>query len=259
MTLAEFRMAIREGQWRKPTAGCCPGFTQLNLTILPAAYAEDFQAFCALNPQPCPVLEVVRNGSYEPIELAPGADLRTDLPLYRVFDGSRFAYRENLLDDWREDLVSFLIGCSFTFEQALISQNIPIRHIQLKTNVPMYITNIDCKPAGVFYGKMVVSMRPIPRDLVQLAYDVTACYPGVHGAPVHHGDPAAIGIGDLGRPHFGDAVPVYDGEVPVFWACGVTPQVALANAKPDFAITHAPGYMFISDRRDTDFYVPPAG
>jgi len=254
MTPAEFRMAVRNGQWRKPTAGCCPGFTQLNMAILPEAYAEDFHTFCSLNPQPCPVLEVVRNG-YEPVQLAPGADLRTDLPLYKVFHGSRFEQRENLLDVWRDDLVSFLIGCSFTFEQALLAKNVPVRHIELASNVPMYTSNIDCKPAGAFHGKMVVSMRPVPEDLVRLAYDVTGCYPGVHGAPVYHGDPAAIGISDINHPDFGDAVPVYDGEIPVFWACGVTPQVALANAMPEFAITHAPGHMFVSDRRDVDFYI----
>lgn len=257
MNPADFRKTVRDGQWRKPTAGCCSGFTQLNLAILPEEYAEDFQAFCSRNPQPCPVLEVVKKGSHEPVALAPGGDLRTDLPLYKVFQGSDVEYRENLLDVWRDDLVSFLIGCSFTFEQALLAHEVPVRHIELATNVPMFKTNIDCKPAGVFHGKMVVSMRPIPEHLVQLACDVTGCYPGVHGAPVHHGAPARIGITDLGRPDFGDAVPLYPGEVPVFWACGVTPQVALANARPDFAITHAPGYMFISDRRDTDFYSPP--
>ena len=152
---------------------------------------------------------------------------------------------------------SFLIGCSFTFEQALLAQNVPVRHIELDKNVPMFTTTTECSPAGAFHGRMVVSMRPIPEHLVEVAYDITACYPGVHGAPVHHGDPAALGIADLNQPDFGEAVPIYPGEVPVFWACGVTPQVALANARPDFAITHAPGHMFVSDRRDSDFYVEP--
>ncbi len=255
MTPASFRRMVREKLWRKPTAGCCTGFTQANLVVLPEAYASDFQAFCENNPQPCPLLEVIGPGNVEAQKLAPGSDIRTDCPGYKVFRGKQTESRDDVKDVWRDDFVSFLIGCSFTFEQALQTNEIPIRHIDLGCNVPMYVTDIPCKPAGPFHGNMVVSMRPIPEALVEKAIAVTARYPAVHGAPVHHGSPAEIGIADLDRPDFGDRVPVYEGEIPVFWACGVTPQVALHNLAPEIAITHAPGYMFVSDSRDEDFRV----
>lgn len=254
-TPAEFRSAVRQGRWRKPTSGCCSGFTQLNLVVLPQRYAADFQDFCTRNPQPCPLLETVGPGQVEAVQLAPGSDLRTDCPGYKVFRGGQAEFRENVTDIWQDDFVSFLIGCSFTFEQALLAHGIPIRHIERGCNVPMYVTNRPCVPAGPFHGQMVVSMRPIPEALVELACTVTGRYPGVHGAPVHCGDPQALGIADLARPDFGDPVPVLPGETPVFWACGVTPQVALMNLAPEIAITHAPGFMFVSDRRDEDFRV----
>lgn len=255
MTPAEFRSMVRQKLWNKPTAGCCKGFTQLNLVVLPESYANDFQVFCENNPQPCPLLEVIGPGKVEAKQLAPGSDIRSDCPGYKVFRGKQTEWLDDVKSIWRDDFVSFLIGCSFTFEQALQSHQIPIRHIDIGCNVPMYITNIPCVPAGPFHGQMVVSMRPIPETLVDKAKEVTAYYPAVHGAPVHSGSPAEIGITDINHPDFGDRVPIYDGEVPVFWACGVTPQVALRNLSPEIAITHAPGYMFVSDCRDEDFRI----
>jgi len=252
---AEFRSSVRQGLWQKPTAGCCAGYTQLNLVVLPGRYADDFQLFCEKNPQPCPLLERVERGQVEALKLAPGSDLRTDCPGYKVFHGTQFKFQHNVIDVWQDDFVSFLIGCSFTFEQAMLQNGIPIRHIELGCNVPMYITDIPCQSAGPFHGSMVVSMRPIPSAMVEKTYAVTRCYPAVHGAPIHNGDPTEIGIVDLAAPDFGDPVPFNEDEVPVFWACGVTPQVALMSLAPEIAITHAPGYMFVSDRRDEDFYV----
>jgi uncharacterized protein YcsI (UPF0317 family) len=256
LTPQQIRQCIRDGQWRRPTAGLAPGYTQANLAIVPRALAYDFLLFCQRNPQPCPLLEVLDAGDPQPRELAPGADLRLDVPRYRV-------YRHGLLADevdripayWRDDLVSFLLGCSFTFEHPLLAAGIGMRHIERGVNVPMFITNRACKAAGVFQGPMVVSMRPVPHAQVVRAVQITSRFPAVHGAPVHVGDPAALGIGDLQRPDFGDAVPIAPGEVPVFWACGVTPQAVIMQVKPELAITHAPGYMFVSDRRDSELAV----
>jgi len=254
--LQELRHRIRSGQLQRPTAGLAPGYTQANLAIVPRDLAYDFLLFCQRNPKPCPLLEVLDVGDPEPRDLAPGADIRTDLPRYRV-------YRHGILTDevdditpfWRDDLVSFLLGCSFTFEHPLIDAGIRMRHIDLDVNVPMYITNRPCKPAGVFHGPMVVSMRPIPQAQVVRTVQITSRFPDVHGAPVHMGDPLELGIKALSQPDFGDAVTVGPGEVPVFWACGVTPQAVMMQAKPALAITHAPGYMFISDRRESEFAV----
>ncbi|GHV86015.1 UPF0317 protein YcsI [Spirochaetia bacterium] len=247
----DVRALIREEKITKFTSGMCEGYAQANLAVLPAEYAYDFLLFAQRNPKSCPVLEVSDKGSRElssTSAVAPGADIARDIPKYRI-------YRNGILDGeytdvvqfWRDDLVSFLIGCSFSFEAELMASDIPVRHIEEDRNVPMYITNIECIPAGVFHGKMVVSMRPLPPELVVRAVNVTAAMPRVHGAPVHIGDPAAIGIKDTGKPDFGDAVTIKAGEVPVFWACGVTPQSVIMSAKPSFAITHAPGHMFITD------------
>ncbi len=185
--------------------------------------------------------------------MAPGADLRTDLPKYRIYRyGKLEAEVTQIADFWQKDFVAFLLGCSYTFEAALLAAGIPMRHIEEERNVPMYITNIECHPAGRFQGPMVVSMRPIPSRQVVRAVEVTARYPQVHGAPVHIGDPAAIGIEDLARPDFGNAVTVRAGEIPLFWACGVTPQVAVRKARPELMITHSPGHMFLTDIRDED-------
>ncbi|MBI4232866.1 MAG: putative hydro-lyase [Chloroflexi bacterium] len=247
----EVRALIRAGEWDRPTAGLAPGFVQANLVALPRELAFDFLLFCQRNPRPCPLLEVVEPGCHEPRQMAPGADLRTDLPRYRVYRHGRLEDEpRDLLRHWREDLVFFLLGCSFTFEAALLQAGIPLRHWEQGKNVSMFITSVETVPAGVFAGPLVVSMRPIPRDKVVRAVQVTSRFPAAHGAPVHIGEPGAIGIRDLSRPDFGDPVEVREGEVPVFWACGVTPQAVALHCKPPLMITHAPGHMFITDLRD---------
>jgi uncharacterized protein YcsI (UPF0317 family) len=245
---AAVRAAIRRGEWTRPTAGLAPGFTQANLVALPAADAFDFLRFCLRNPKPCPVLEVTDPGSPEPAETAAGADLRTDVPRYRVYrDGVPDGEPTDVRDVWREDMVAFLIGCSFTFERALLANGLPVRHVELGVNVPMYRTSHACTPAGRFAGPLVVSMRPMTAAQAIRATQVTSRFPGVHGAPVHVGDPASLGIADLGAPDYGDPVDVREGEVPVFWACGVTPQAVAAASRPELMITHAPGHMFVTD------------
>ena len=247
------RQRIRNGEWRRPTAGLAPGFVQANLVILPRDLAFDFLLFAQRNPKPCPVLEVTDVGSPEPTLSAPGADLRTDVPRYCLYrDGALAGEVTDLRSLWRDDLVSFLLGCSFTFESALLQAGVPVRHIEEQRNVPMFVTTIPCRPAGVFHGPLVVTMRPIPAALVARAVQVTGRYPGVHGAPVHVGDPAQIGIRDLTHPDFGDAVTMHPGEVPVYWACGVTPQAVAMRAKPPLMLTHAPGHMFITDLRNEE-------
>jgi uncharacterized protein YcsI (UPF0317 family) len=247
------RAEIRNGRFSGPTAGLARGVAQANLVVLPMEEAAEFHRFCLANPKPCPLLEVTGPGDPVPHLLASAADLRTDLPRYRVYrDGELTEERTDINDLWRDDLVAFLTGCSFTFERALVEAGVPVRHLELGCNVPMYRTVRQCVPVGRFHGPLVVSMRPIPASLVATAITVTEAYPHMHGAPVHVGDPAALGIMDLSAPDYGDAVPVEEGEVPVFWACGVTPQaVALASRVP-FMITHSPGHMFITDRLDAD-------
>ncbi|HYF77640.1 MAG TPA: putative hydro-lyase [Symbiobacteriaceae bacterium] len=245
--------ACREGVWTRPTAGLAPGYAQANLVILPKEDAFDFLRLAQRNPKPIPLLEVLETGDWEPKLTAPGADLRTDLPAYRVYrNGELTEERQEIRDLWRDDLVSFLIGCSFTFETPLLAAGLPVRHIECGCNVPMYRTNRMCIPSGRFSGPMVVSMRPIPAHLVAKAVTVTARFPAVHGAPVHIGDPAALGIADVGRPDYGDPVPINPGEVPVFWACGVTPQAVALQSKPAFMITHAPGHMFVTSVLDEE-------
>lgn len=250
---SEMREKIRSGQWQGPTAGCSHGYVQANLVVLPKALAYDFLLFCHRNAKPCPLLEVTDPGDAEPKTVAPGADLRTDLPRYRVYrDGGLDQEVGNLHQVWRGDLVSFLLGCSFTFDAALQRAGVPVRHVEEGKNVSMYITNQPCQPAGVFTGPLVVSMRPIPASLIARAVEVTARYPLAHGAPVHVGDPQAIGIANLDDPSFGDPVSFRSGEIPVFWACGVTPQAVAMHAKPELMITHMPGHMFITDLLDED-------
>lgn len=240
-----------------PTAGMAPGLTQCNLIALPRDWAWDFLLFGQRNPKPCPILDVTDPGSVE-TALAPGADLRTDIPLYRVWrDGVLVDEVADASAAWAEhpDLVSFLIGCSFTFETPLQAAGIEVRHIAQGCNVPMFLTDRPCRAAGRLHGPMVVSMRPIPADRVADAVMISGRFPAVHGAPVHVGAPEALGIADLSRPDFGDSVEIRDGEVPVFWACGVTPQAAVMASKPPFAITHAPGHMFITDIPDSRWQV----
>jgi len=253
-TGAELRAAIRAGELTGPTAGLARGFVQANLVILPAADAAEFAEFCRLNPRPCPLLEQTSPGDPEPRGCAPGADFRSDVPRYRVF---RHGVSESLEPTdirhlWRDDLVSFLLGCSFTFENALIDEGFAVRHITEGRNVPMYRTSVECQPAGRFRGNLVVSMRPYPAAAVERVAEITGRFPTMHGAPVHVGDPRVLGIDDLSRPDFGEAVTTGAGDVPMFWACGVTPQVALCQAGCELAITHSPGSMFVTDWRDTD-------
>ncbi len=244
----EIRDLIRKGSWDKPTPGLAMGYAQANVVILPHRYAFDFFLFCQRNPKPCPVLEVLEPGRYEINSFAPGADIRTDVPRYNVFRGGTLeGTSKDIREIWQDDFVTFFLGCSFTFEEALLRARIPVRHIEEGKNVPMYITGIPCRDGGIFRGPLIVTMRPLPNDKVPRAVQITSRYPFVHGAPVHIGNPERIGIADLSRPDFGDAVEVRGGEIPVFWACGVTPQAAVLNAKPDICITHTPGHMFISD------------
>ena len=245
---AELRRRCRAGRFDGLTAGQAPGRVQANLMVVPRAQAYDLAVFCQRNPKPCPLLDITDPGDPEPRAIAPGADVRSDLPRYRVFrHGEMVDEPTDVTDLWRDDLVAFLIGCSFTFEDALIGAGLPLRHIEEGVNVPMYRTRRACAAAGGFAGPMVVSMRPMTPAQAEAAIAVTRPYQRVHGAPVHVGDPALLGIADLDRPDYGDRVTVRPGETPVFWACGVTPQAAVLNARPEIAISHAPGHMFVSD------------
>jgi len=245
MTPAEVRT-----QATGPTAGLAPGYTQANLIAVPRDWAYDMLLFAQRNPKPCPVLDVTDAGSPRTV-LAPEADLRTDLPRYRVWlDGVLTDEPTDATPYWRDDLVAFLIGCSFTFESALHDAGVTMRHGR---NVPMYVTNQVCRPAGRLHGPMVVSLRMIPAAEVDTAIAVTALMPAVHGAPVHVGDPWTLGIADLDTPDFGDPPTGEPGDVPVFWACGVTPQAVLMASRPPFAVTHAPGHMFVTDVRDAEY------
>ncbi|MDH2430353.1 putative hydro-lyase [Sphaerisporangium sp. TRM90804] len=254
LTPEEARARFREGLVT-PTAGWAAGWAQANLLALPRDRAYDFLLFAQRNPRSCPVLDVTEPG--ETSASIFGGDLRTDLPAYRVYeDGEQVAEVTDVVSYWRDDLVCFLIGCSFTFEGALLEAGVPVRHIAAGKNVPMYRTDRACRPAGGLSGPLVVSMRPIPAGLVAEAVRVTARYPAVHGAPVHVGDPAALGIADLAKPDFGDPVEILPGETPVFWACGVTPQAAVMTSRPPFAIGHAPGHMALTDARDSAYLIP---
>lgn len=250
---ARWRARIRSGEWDRPTAGLVPGYVQANVVILPERYALSFLQFCERNPKPCPLVDVTDPGDPTPRHAAPRSDLRTDVPRYRVYRyGELTEERTDIRDLWTSDLVGFLLGCSFTFEAALLRNGIPLRHLERGCNVPMYVTNRMCVPAGPFSGPLVVSMRPIPAPDVDRAVRITARYPLAHGSPVHVGDPARLGIADLARPDYGDPVPIQEGEVPVFWACGVTPQAVAQHARLPLLITHAPGHMFLTDLRDED-------
>jgi uncharacterized protein YcsI (UPF0317 family) len=247
--VGSIRHRIRTGAYNGHTSGQAPRNVQGNVVILPAELATDFLLFCQRNPKPCPLLAVSERG--QPMLPALGADLdiRTDVPRYRI-------WREGVLVDeptdirsyWRDDLVTFVIGCSFSFEQALIDAGLPLRHVDLGCNVAMYRTSINAQTAGRFHGPLVVSMRPFTPANAIRAIQITSRFPSVHGAPVHLGNPGLIGIEDLTRPDYGDAISVAADELPVFWACGVTPQAVVATARPSFCITHSPGCMLITDR-----------
>ena len=251
------RLLIRAGQFRGPTSGIARGYVQGNLAILPQCVASDFMRFCQLNPKPCPIIGVSpRPGDPSIPELGADLDIRTDIPRYRVWhNGELVAEPTDILAYWRDDLVVFVLGCSFSFEQALIDDGLEIRHQTCGSNVPMYRTNISTVPAGPFHGPMVVSMRPYrPADAIR-AIQITTRFPAVHGAPVHIGKPELIGIKDIMKPDYGDPAPMNDDEIPVFWACGVTPQSVVATVKPEFCITHYPGCMLVTDRKNSEFAI----
>jgi uncharacterized protein YcsI (UPF0317 family) len=236
-----------------PTPGLAPGYVQANLVVVPRALAFDFLLFCERNPRPCPLLDVTDPGCLEPTTVAPGADVRTDVPRYCAYRyGELIEEPFDLRSWWRDDLVSFLLGCSFTFENALLQAGLPVRHVEQGRNVPMYRTRVACRSAGAFRGPLVVSMRPMTPAQADQAAAICSRLPKAHGAPVHVGDPGAIGIKDLDRPDFGDAVEVRPGEMPVFWACGVTPQAVAMASRPPLLLTHKPGHMFLTDLRDVD-------
>ena len=246
------RLRVRSGEHTGHTSGMALGFAQGNVVILPAALADDFLRFCQSNPKSCPVLAVSQPG--DPYLPALGADLdiRTDVPRYRVFrNGEPIDEPTNIGGLWRDDLVTFVLGCSYSFEEALIADGLEVRNVSLDRSVAMFRTNVATAPAGRFHGPLIVSMRPFkPADAIR-AIQITTRFPAVHGAPVHIGLPEAIGIRDLAQPDYGDAVPVNADELPVFWACGVTPQAVIAETRPAFCITHAPGCMLITDLRNS--------
>ena len=251
----QLRQYIRNGKWTIPTSGAASGYLQANLVMLPSAEAFNFLLFCVRNPKPCPILDVLEPGQVEPI-IAPGADLRTDLPRYKIFETGEFkADVEDVSDYFNENMVSFLLGCSFSFENAMLVAGLPIRNMEEGKNVSMYITNKRCIPTGPFSAPLVVTMRPMTAAQAVRAVQVTTRFHLTHGAPVHLGDPEKIGIRDLSKPDFGDPVTIRPGEIPVFWACGVTSQLAATSAPLARVITHAPGHMFVSDLRDEDLTI----
>ena len=238
------------------TAGVANGFVQGNLAILPEKYASAFHRFCQLNPKPCPIIGMSDVGDFSIPALGLDLDVRTDVPRYRIWrDGEVVEEPTDIMAHWRDDLVTFVLGCSYSFEEALMAEGIPLRHVERKVRVPMYRTNIACNPSGPFVGPMTVSMRPLkPADAIR-AVQITSRFPAVHGAPVHLGHPHLIGIADIAKPDYGDPVPIAPDEIPVFWACGVTPQSVIAAAKLPFAITHAPGMMLVTDLLNKHFAV----
>ena len=251
----ELRRMIRAGEWKQTTTGLVPGFVQANLVMLPREEAFDFLLFCVRNPKPCPILDVLEPGQVEP-SIARGSDLRTDLPKYRIYEkGVLKKEVEEVKDYFHEGMVSFLLGCSFSFESAMLASGLPIRNIEEGKNVSMYITNRNCVPAGPFSSPLVVSMRPLTPQQAVRATQVTTRFHLTHGAPVHFGAPEDIGIKDLNRPDFGDPVTIRQEEIPVFWACGVTSALAATSARLPLVITHAPGHMFVSDLKDEDLTI----
>lgn len=250
----ELRRVIRSGKYTGSTAGLARGFVQANLVVLPGRLAEEFRDFCAANPKPCPLLEYTEPGCFEVRQTAPGSDLRTDLPRYKVFvDGvSQSAEPTDVRRIWRDDLTGFLLGCSFTFDDALLEAGLPVRHVEEKRNVPMFRTSLACRSIGHFAGPLVVSMRPFKKEMIDQVVEISRRFQNSHGEPIHVGHPQRIGISDLTRPDFGDSVTIGQDEIPVFWACGVTPQLVLENAVCDLAITHSPGCMFVTDLKWKD-------
>jgi uncharacterized protein YcsI (UPF0317 family) len=252
----DVRAAARSGKLTGHTSRLAPGYVQGNLVVLPKELADDFLRYCQLNPKPCPLIGVSNVGVPHIESLGVDLDIRTDVPRYRVWrNGDLSEEPQSITHVWRDDFVAFVLGCSFTFESALIDDGMTLRHVSRGANVAMYRTSIQTQPSGRFYGPLVVSMRPLKAVNAIRAIQTTSRYPAMHGAPVHIGDPALIGIRDLATPDYGDAVDMMPDEIPVFWACGVTPQAAIASAKPELAITHAPGAMLVTDRRNSEFAI----
>jgi uncharacterized protein YcsI (UPF0317 family) len=252
------RLAVRSGAFAGVTAGLAPGYVQGNVCILPRAFADDFRLYCERNPKPCPLIGVSEPGDPHIPALGEDLDIRSDVPRYRVFSGGELKNEvTDVRDLWTKDMVAFAIGCSFSFEEALIAEGVPLRYVSEGKNVAMYLTNIQTAPAGPFSGPMAVSMRPLtPADAIR-AVQITSRFPKAHGAPVHLGKPEMIGITDLDRPFAGDRIEVREDELPVFWACGITPQAAVLRARPPICITHAPGHMLVTDRRNSELASSP--
>jgi uncharacterized protein YcsI (UPF0317 family) len=245
--LPELRKAIRAGRFSEQTGGLAPGKLQGNLAILPAALAQDFSTFCQRNPKPCPLVGVSDIGDPFLRSLGADIDIRIDVPRYNVYrDGALAEQVTDIRRLWRDDLVAFVLGCSYSFDLALLNAGIPLRHLELGKTPPVYVTNVPTVPAGPFNGPLVVSMRPLTVPHAIKAIEITSRFPHTHGAPVHFGDPDAIGV-EIDAPDWGGPAGLRDGEVPVFWACGVTPQAVLRQARPPLCITHAPGCMLITD------------
>jgi uncharacterized protein YcsI (UPF0317 family) len=251
------RLAARSGAFAGVTAGLAPGYVQGNLCILPRAFADDFRRYCERNPKPCPLIGVSKPGDPRLPELGEDLDIRSDVPRYRVFrDGKLEGEVTDIRDLWTKDMVAFAIGCSFSFEEALAEAGVPLRYVSEGKNVAMYLTNIETEPAGPFRGPMAVSMRPLTPENAERAVEITSRFPRAHGAPVHIGDPAAIGIVDLAHPFAGDRIDVRPDELPVFWACGITPQAAVLAARPQLCMTHAPGHMLMTDMKNSAWALP---
>ncbi|KAJ5066465.1 d-glutamate cyclase [Anaeramoeba ignava] len=250
-TPKELRQEIRKGNFKKPTSGLCPGYLQANLVMIEEKYAEKFEEFCKSNKEACPLIDITETNKYES-KLAKNSDLRTDLPKYRI-------YQKGILIDEVENVTQivenykmrcFLLGCSFSFEDLLVQEKIPVRNIEEKKNVSMFITNLDCVSVENFNTKLVVSMRPIPENLIEKTIELTEKCGIAHGKPVHIGNPDKIGIKDIFKPDFGDSVSIFENEKPCFWACGVTCSLAALSIKSDLVITHSPGHMFVTDSKE---------
>ena len=255
MNAKELRKMIANREFVKPTAGYCEGHVQANMFVIPKEHADSFEEFAKKNSKAMPLLEVVRDGFHSKI-LANGANLLNELPLYNIIENGKVVKQVKSIEEYYDkELVFFLIGCSFTFETSLLKSGISLRHVEENVNVSMYSTNIKLKPVGIWQGDMVVSMRPIVKEKVADACVVTSHYPNMHGTPIQVGYPEMIGIKDINKPEYGDPVTIKKDEIPLFWPCGVTPQNVLKDVKLPFAITHAPGHMFVSDKKDEDYYV----
>jgi len=252
----KFRESVRKGEFKGQTSGSVPGFVQANFVALPREHAYEFLTFCLKNPAPCPLLAVTEPGSTAVEAVAAGADISRDIPRYVIHrDGKPREQLYDVAEYWNKDMVGFLLGCSFSWEDKLASVQLTPKNAQLGVNVSMYNTNIPNHQSGPFKGNMVVSMRPYKPEDIERVAKITEAFPGAHGGPVHWGDPKEIGIDDISSPNYGDAVPIEPEEIPVFWACGVTPQSALRSAELPIAITHAPGHMFITDIKDEELEI----